>query len=73
MERKIHLSVQNNTDGSDQTEIGDAMIHDLENGDKLVQITFTNPQIIDALGNNTIKGLVPRNVLMRDNLENGGE
>ena len=58
--RTVRLTVQNNTEGSDQTEIGTADIHDISNGDMIVDLNITNPEIAEQLGGVLIKGIIPR-------------
>lgn len=60
MNKKVPLFVQNNTDGTDKTDIGVAEIQELGNGDKIVDLEITNPEFAELLGGTKMKGIIPR-------------
>jgi hypothetical protein len=57
--KKVPLTVSNNTDGTDKITIGTAEVHDIPNGDKIVDVVITNPEFAQLLGGTHMKGIVP--------------
>lgn len=60
MTKQVRLVVENNTDGTDKTEIGTAYVDWIPNGSLMVDMTITHPNMIKLLGGNQLKGIIPR-------------
>jgi hypothetical protein len=58
--KTVRLVVSNNTNGSDKVEIGEAEIEQIPNGDMIVNMTITDPEVAELLGGKQIKGIIPK-------------
>lgn len=64
MTKHVRLVVNNNTDGTDKTEIGTAEVDEIPNGDLMVNLTITNPEVAKLLGGTEMRGIIPGPYLM---------
>lgn len=66
MIKYVRLVVNNNTDGTDKVEIGTAEVDELPNGDMMVDLTITNPEVANLLGGTEMRGIIPGPYPMTD-------
>lgn len=57
--KHVPLVVNSNTDGTDKTEIGTAEVDEIPNGDLMVNLTITNPEVAKLLGGTEMRGIIP--------------
>lgn len=53
-------------EGENKREIGIADVEKIPNGDMMVQMTITDPNVVRALGGHQIKGVIPNPVEEED-------
>lgn len=63
MAKQVRLVVG---EGDSKIEIGEAHVEKMQNGDMAVELSITDPNIIKALGSDTLRGVIPQSVDIPD-------